>query len=90
MVYGGMANQPIQIPPGSLIFNNISVRGFWLTGGYAEMKEGWKSKERLVDRVVALFRQKAIRPVMYVPVALSWSRVLIVMKRSCSHVILCK
>ena len=30
------------------------------------MKDGWKAKERLVDHVVALFRQKVIRPVLYV------------------------
>ena len=63
VVYGGMAREPVQIPPGSLIFNNITVKGFWLTGGFAEMKDGWIAKERLVDRVVALFRQKVIKPI---------------------------
>jgi len=66
VVYGGMSREPIQIPPGMLIFKNISVKGFWLTGGFAQMKDGWKAKERLVDHVVALFRQKVIRPVLYV------------------------
>lgn len=63
VVYGGMSRQPIQIPPGSFIFQNITVKGFWLTGGYAQMKHGWKAKELLVDRVIALFRQKVIKPV---------------------------
>jgi mitochondrial enoyl-[acyl-carrier protein] reductase / trans-2-enoyl-CoA reductase len=63
VVYGGMSRQPIQIPPGSFIFNNITVKGFWLTGGFAQMKQGWKAKEILVDRVIALFRQKVIKPV---------------------------
>lgn len=63
VVYGGMSRQPIQIPPGSFIFNNITVKGFWLTGGYAQMKHGWKAKELLVDRVITLFRQKVIKPV---------------------------
>jgi len=39
------------------------VRGFWLTGGYAKLKDGWKAKEQLVDRICALFRQKVIKPV---------------------------
>jgi trans-2-enoyl-CoA reductase len=62
VVYGGMSRQPVQIPPGALIFNNISVHGFWLTGGYAQMKDGWKAKELLVDRVIALFRQGILKP----------------------------
>lgn len=63
VVYGAMSQQPIPIPPGQLIFRDVRVRGFWLTGGYAKMKDGWKAKEHLVDRVCALFRQKVLRPV---------------------------
>lgn len=29
VVYGGMSRQPLQIPPGSLIFDNITIKGFW-------------------------------------------------------------
>ena len=61
-VYGGMARQPLVIPPGALIFDNITVKGFWLTGGYAQMEHGCKAKELLVDRIVALFRQKVLKP----------------------------
>lgn len=63
VVYGSMSREPVTIPSGHLIFKDIRVRGFWLTGGYAKMKEGWRSKERLVDQVCALFRQKVIKPV---------------------------
>lgn len=28
--------QPLTVPPGLLIFNDIRLRGFWLTGGYAK------------------------------------------------------
>lgn len=61
VVYGAMSKQPLTIPPSALIFKDIRIRGFWLTGGYAKMKDGWKAKEALVDRVVALFRQRALR-----------------------------
>ncbi len=57
-----MARQPLVIPPGALIFDNITVKGFWLTGGYAQMEHGCKAKELLVDRIVALFRQKVLKP----------------------------
>ena len=60
VVYGAMSQQPLTISPGQLIFRDIRVRGFWLTGGYAKMKDGCKAKEQLVDRVCALFRQKVI------------------------------
>lgn len=62
VVYGAMSHQPVTIPPGLLIFNDIRLRGFWLTGGYAKMKDGWRAKEQLVDHVCALFRTKVIRP----------------------------
>jgi trans-2-enoyl-CoA reductase len=62
VTYGAMSQQPLTVPPGLLIFNDIRLRGFWLTGGYAKMKDGWRAKEDLVDRVVALFRTKVFRP----------------------------
>lgn len=63
VVYGAMSQQPLTVPPGLLIFNDIRIRGFWLTGGFAKMKDGWRAKEQLVDHVCALFRTKVIRPV---------------------------
>lgn len=63
VTYGAMSREPLTVPPGLLIFNDIRMRGFWLTGGYAKMKDGFKAKEQLVDRVCALFRTKVIRPV---------------------------
>ena len=57
-----MSQKPICVPAPSLIFGDIRVRGFWLTGGYARMRDGWRAKEALVDRVVALYRQRVIRP----------------------------
>lgn len=77
VVYGSMSQQPITIPPGQLIFRDIKVRGFWLTGGYAKMKDGWKVKEQLVDRVCALFRTKVLKPVDVECVPLSnWEEAL--------------
>ena len=31
------SQQPLTLPPGLLIFNDIRLRGFWLTGGYAKV-----------------------------------------------------
>ncbi|XP_078094346.1 enoyl-[acyl-carrier-protein] reductase, mitochondrial [Mustelus asterias] len=31
VTYGGMAKQPVTIPVSALIFNNVKIRGFWIT-----------------------------------------------------------
>jgi hypothetical protein len=40
----------------------LSLFDLRLTGGYAQMKHGSRAKELLVDRVIALFRQKILKP----------------------------
>lgn len=39
MCYGGMSMQPIAIPAPLLIFKDLRVRGFWLTGGFAKVSK---------------------------------------------------
>lgn len=31
VTYGGMSRKPVCVPTGRLIFNDISLRGFWLS-----------------------------------------------------------
>ncbi|KAL4419418.1 hypothetical protein ABPG77_006345 [Micractinium sp. CCAP 211/92] len=77
VTYGAMSQQPLSVPPGLLIFSDIRLRGFWLTGGYAKMKDGWKAKEQLVDHVCALFRTKVIKPTQVECVSLDrWEQAL--------------
>ena len=38
VTYGAMSQQPLTVPPGLLIFNDLRLRGFWLTGGYAKVR----------------------------------------------------
>ena len=77
VVYGSMSQQPLVLPPSLFIFKDITVRGFWLTGGFAKMKDGVKAKESLADRVCALFRQRVLRPthVECVPMT-DWKRAM--------------
>lgn len=42
-MYGAMSQQPLTVPPGLLIFNDIRIRGFWLTGGFAKVRTGCPS-----------------------------------------------
>ena len=30
VTYGGMSNRPVTVPTSKMIFNNISLKGFWL------------------------------------------------------------
>lgn len=83
VVYGAMSQQAVTIPPSQLIFRDVRIRGFWLTGGYAKMKDGWKAKEQLVDRVCALFRQRVIRQVEVECVPLpQWKDALVEYRRN--------
>ncbi|XP_031550614.1 enoyl-[acyl-carrier-protein] reductase, mitochondrial-like [Actinia tenebrosa] len=44
VTYGGMSKQPFAVPTGSLIFNDIRIRGFWMSGWN---KHNAKSEARL-------------------------------------------
>lgn len=63
VTYGAMSHEPVCVPSSTLIFRDLRIRGYWLTGGFARLDRGYAEKEHLVDRVCALFRQKVIRPV---------------------------
>lgn len=39
VTYGGMTRQPIPVPIGPLIFKDIQLRGFWLSGGSDSQKD---------------------------------------------------
>lgn len=48
VTYGGMSKQPLMVPTGSLIFNDVKVRGYWMTEwnkqhkNTNEMQEMWQ------------------------------------------------
>lgn len=52
VTYGGMSMQPVIIPTSLLIFKDITVKGFWLSGGWAD-EIGLEGKAKLIDRLVA-------------------------------------
>jgi len=39
VTYGGMSHKPVTVPTSALIFNNIQMRGFWLTKWYEKHSE---------------------------------------------------
>lgn len=46
VTYGAMSQQPLSIPPSLLIFKDLRLRGFWLTGGYAKAGREGKAPRR--------------------------------------------
>ena len=43
VTYGGMSKQPLMVPAGPLIFNDIELKGFWMTRW---KNEHWHSQEK--------------------------------------------
>jgi mitochondrial enoyl-[acyl-carrier protein] reductase / trans-2-enoyl-CoA reductase len=44
VTYGGMSKQPMSVPVGPLIFNDIHLRGYWNTRWYSENQNTEKSQ----------------------------------------------
>lgn len=45
VTYGGMSKQPLMVPTGSLIFNDVKIRGYWMTQWNNENKNTTESEE---------------------------------------------
>ncbi len=58
VTYGAMARQPLKVPNGLLIFNDIVWRGFWVTRWYARASA--EERTALVDELFELLRKGII------------------------------
>ncbi|XDV42428.1 hypothetical protein PO909_011094 [Leuciscus waleckii] len=56
VTYGGMAKRPLQIPAKSLIFQNVTLKGFWLTRWKRHRKEDKAQLKAMLDAVCDLMR----------------------------------
>ncbi|MEW5302845.1 MAG: hypothetical protein WDW36_005588 [Sanguina aurantia] len=56
VTYGGMSMQPVQAPVGLMIFNDISYRGFWLSGRLSR-EQGLTGRAAALDRLVAFLME---------------------------------
>jgi len=59
VTYGGMSRKPVMLPTGSFVFNDLSLRGFWLQHWAAA--NGRKKQEELLREVEALILGKKLR-----------------------------
>lgn len=60
VTFGAMSKGALSVPPSLLIFKDIRLRGFWLSGRYAA--KGAAAKEGVIDAVATLFQDKVLRP----------------------------
>ncbi|KAL6259903.1 hypothetical protein P5V15_009814 [Pogonomyrmex californicus] len=64
VTYGGMSREPLTVPISSLIFRNISLKGFWMT---AWTKTNMESQERvdMFKNLASFFMNKKLQPPPY-------------------------
>eukprot|EP01025_Chloroclados_australasicus_P000089 TRINITY_DN10045_c0_g1_i6.p2 TRINITY_DN10045_c0_g1~~TRINITY_DN10045_c0_g1_i6.p2 ORF type:complete len:364 (-),score=45.97 TRINITY_DN10045_c0_g1_i6:347-1438(-) len=61
VTYGAMGGGYLSVPPALLIFRDINVRGFWVSGGYAR-RIGKEGKAALFDRCVEYMKRGLMKP----------------------------
>jgi trans-2-enoyl-CoA reductase len=59
VTYGGMSLKPVTVPTSSLIFNDVRLRGFWLTRW--NEKNGLQGKKKTVEQLVNLVQTEKLR-----------------------------
>ncbi|KAK7028867.1 hypothetical protein SK128_002006 [Halocaridina rubra] len=61
VTYGGMSRQPVTVPVGLLIFNDVALKGFWMTRWNKEHYNHPKRQEML-DDLFQLARDDLLQP----------------------------
>lgn len=67
--YGGMSKQPVSLPLGLLIFNDIRFVGFWLSKWNEKDAVG---RKHMVDDILSLIRNKQFKDVPVEEIAWNW------------------
>lgn len=62
VTYGAMARQPLAIPTGLLIFNNLTLKGFWVSS-WAKGRD--EEKEKMLSEILDWMRKGWIKDVPY-------------------------
>jgi len=59
VTYGGMSLQPVTVPTSPFIFNDINLRGFWMTRWYESHTE--KERTEMWNQLVSLVQSQKLR-----------------------------
>lgn len=60
VTYGGMSKQPVTVPTGSLIFQDVSVRGFWMSQWNVDHQK-YASKVNMLNEVCSMVEKGQLR-----------------------------
>ena len=74
VTYGAMAKQPVSVPAPLLIFKDLRLRGFWISGN-SEAAQDSAAKGKMLDRVAELINMSGVISVKCTQVPFSkWQR----------------
>jgi len=59
VTYGGMSLKPVTVPTSALIFNDIKLRGFWLSKWYEQ--NGIESRKKTLSQLIGLIQSEKLR-----------------------------
>jgi trans-2-enoyl-CoA reductase len=59
VTYGGMSRKPVEVPTRSLLFNNIQLKGFWLSRWVEQHTRG--EHKAMIDTCWDLVKSKQLR-----------------------------
>eukprot|EP01118_Nematostelium_gracile_P003532 TRINITY_DN140_c1_g1_i1.p1 TRINITY_DN140_c1_g1~~TRINITY_DN140_c1_g1_i1.p1 ORF type:complete len:177 (-),score=61.35 TRINITY_DN140_c1_g1_i1:4-534(-) len=59
VTYGGMSRRPVVVPTSALIFNNINLRGFWLTHWLEQNPV--EQRQKMLDSIYDLIRRDKLK-----------------------------
>lgn len=59
VTYGGMSLKPVTVPTSVLIFNDIKLKGFWLSRWYAE--HGESGRIAVLEELISAVKNSKLR-----------------------------
>ncbi|XP_062508492.1 enoyl-[acyl-carrier-protein] reductase, mitochondrial-like, partial [Corticium candelabrum] len=63
VTYGGMSRQPITVPTGSLIFNDKSIQGFWMTRWSKSSTQS--DRQKMLNSLYEYIRSGSLKTVLH-------------------------
>ena len=73
VTYGAMSRRPLTIPAAPLIFQNLSLKGFWITSWYKKTAKDSPERTEMLDNILNWYSDGRLSPVksFYIDVPIS-------------------